>query len=74
LGGFIGSTGNRNQYAQPARDDERKPNQKKTQIGEEERIDFSESSEENPKEEDPIPDRQFCIRFISPAALTQLSN
>jgi hypothetical protein len=68
LGGFIGSTGNENHYAKPARDDGRKPNPKKTQIGEEGKRVFSESFEENPREEDPIPDRQFCIRSISTVA------
>jgi hypothetical protein len=50
LGGFIGSTGNRNPYAKPALDDARKPNRKKTQFGEEGRKDFSESFEENASE------------------------
>jgi hypothetical protein len=69
LGGFIGSTGNENHYAKTARDDGRKPTRKKTQTGEEGRRVFSESFEENPREEDPIPDRQFCIRSISTVAL-----
>jgi len=68
LGGFIGSTGNENHYAKTARDDGRKPTRKKTQTGEEGRRVFSESFEENPREEDPIPDRQFCIRSISTVA------
>jgi hypothetical protein len=68
LGGFIGSTGNENHYAKTARDNGRKPTRKKTQTGEEGRRVFSESFEENPREEDPIPDRQFCIRSISTVA------
>jgi hypothetical protein len=68
LGGFIGSTNNGNHYAKTAPDDGRKSNRKKTQTGEEERRVFSESFEENPREEDPIPDRQFCIRSISTVA------
>jgi hypothetical protein len=69
LGGFIGSTNNGNHYAKTARDDGRKSNPKKTQIGEEGRKDFREPFEENPGEEDPIPERQFCIRSILTVAL-----
>jgi hypothetical protein len=72
LGGFIGSTNNGNHYAKTARDDGRKPTRKKTQTGEEGRRVFSESFEENPREEDPIPDRQFCIRSISTVAVKDL--
>jgi hypothetical protein len=74
LGGFIGSTGNENHYAKTARDNGRKPTRKKTQTGEEGRRVFSESFEENPREEDPIPDRQFCIRSISTVAVMALSG
>jgi len=39
---------------------------KKSQPGEEGRRDLSELLEENPPEEDPVPDRQFCIHSVSP--------
>jgi hypothetical protein len=69
LGGFIGSKVKRNQYRKAEPDDGRKSSRKKTQSGEEGRRVFSESFEENPKEEDPIPGYPFCIRSISPVAL-----
>jgi hypothetical protein len=68
LGGFIGSTDNGNHHAKFVQDDGRKSTPKQIQIGEEGRRLFSESCEENPREEDPIPDRRFCIRSISTAA------
>jgi hypothetical protein len=64
LGGFIGSKLKRNQYRKTHPKDGRKSNPKKTQAGEEERRFFSESLEENPGEEDPGLDRQFCIHSI----------
>jgi hypothetical protein len=67
-GGFIGSKIKRNQYRKPARTRGRKSSRKKTQSGEEGRRVFSESFEENPPEEDPILNRQFCIHSISPLA------
>jgi hypothetical protein len=68
LGGFIGSKVKRNQYRKAEPNDGTKSSRKKTQAGEEGRRVFSESFEENPKEEDPIPGYPFCIRSISPVA------
>jgi hypothetical protein len=68
LGGFIGSNIKRNQYRKSRRADGRKSNRKKTHNDEEERRDFTESFEENPREEDPVLDRQFCIHSISTVA------
>jgi hypothetical protein len=69
LGGFIGSNIKRNQYRKTSRADGRKSSRKKIQNGEEGRRDLSESLEENPGEEDPVSDRQFCIHSISTAAV-----
>jgi hypothetical protein len=65
LGGFIGSKIKRNQYQTTERNGQRKSSRKKAQSGEEGRRFFSESPEENPAEEDPISDRQFCIHSTS---------
>ncbi len=46
----------------------RKPRPKKTQNREEGRKVYSECAEENSAEEDPVPDRQFCITWLSPVA------
>ena len=50
------------------REAEENPTRKKTQDGEEGRRFFSESFEENPPEEDPILNRQFCVRSVSALA------
>jgi hypothetical protein len=65
LGGFIGSTNEGNHYAKTAPEDGRKITPKKIQTAEEGRRIVSEAWEENPKEEDPLPDRHFCIRSVS---------
>jgi hypothetical protein len=58
-GGFIRFQIRRNQYRKPQEPDGRKSTGKKTQTAEEGRRDFSESFEEKPSEEDPLPDRRF---------------
>ena len=68
LGGVIGSKIKRNQYRTTERNGGRKSSGKKTQGGEEGRRVFSESFQENPAEEDPILNRQFCFPSISPVA------
>jgi transposase len=64
LGGFIGSKLKRNHYRKTQRTAGRKSSRNKTQTGEEGRRVFSKPFEENSTEEDPIPDRQFCIHSI----------
>jgi hypothetical protein len=68
LGGFIGSKVKRNQYRKTEPNDGRKSSRKKTQPGEEGRKVFSESFEEKPREEDPLPGYRFCIYSILPVA------
>jgi hypothetical protein len=70
LGGFIGSKLKRNHYRKTQRTAGRKSSRNKTQTGEEGRRVFSKPFEENSTEEDPIPDRQFCIHSILTVATT----
>jgi hypothetical protein len=72
-GGFIGSKIKRNQYGKTERTGGRKSSRKKNQSGEEGRRIFSESVEENPLEEDPILNRQFCIHSIPSPNDTRLA-
>jgi hypothetical protein len=58
----------RNQHRKTEGNRGRKSSRKKSQKDEEGRRVFSESLEENPAEEDPILNRHFCGRSISPAA------
>jgi transposase len=69
LGGFIGSKLKRNHYRKTQRTAGRKSSRNKTQTGEEGRRVFSKPFEENSTEEDPIPDRQFCIHSILTVAI-----
>jgi len=58
----------RNQYRKPEPKNGRKSSRKKSQSGEEGRRIFSESVEENPREEDPVLNRPVCIHSTSPLA------
>jgi hypothetical protein len=69
---FIASKIKRNHYRKTGGADGRKSSRNKIQNGEEGRRDFSESFEENPGEEDPVSDRQFCIHSILTAAKSAL--
>src|SRR5207237_1263853 len=63
------SQSQKNQYRKTLRRSGRKSTWKKTQRGEEGRRIFSESCEENPAEEDPVSNRQFCVHSVSASAL-----
>ena len=68
-GGFIAAQNQGDPRRKTRQIARRHAGRKKTQIGEEGRRAFSEASQEDTREEDPMPDRHQCIHSISLVAV-----